>query len=322
MERPKSMKTVRFPVGTLPTERSELASPSSSSSSSTRKSSTRKKKQKETSSGAVEALKKIADKANYTRCYCEENVWHLSVRVEKAEWPSFAVFASNRQQRCPIWYQRAAKDDDAPCLWDYHVFLIVVVGKAVVVDLDTTLPVVSDAALYVQKALLPALKLPPEFHPVLRLVAADQFIDNFASDRRHMRTHNGWLAPVPKTDPIHPEQGSNLQNYIDCTSLDDENWDLGSPEFVHTVETRANRPFGVTLDLPTFYAWIDLANGTAGAAQKIIDHHHLEQVRLRQRSSHVLDITVDDHQRDDDDDLVAEEGGTRDDDDDHTLDDN
>ena len=245
---------------------------------------------------AAETLRKVVDKAAYTRCYCEENVWHLASKLlsKSKDWQSYAVFATNRQQRCPVWYQKSARDDDAPCLWDYHVFFYAVSRKAnlsAIVDLDTTLETISDAASYVKKALVPALKLPPDFHPILRVESAESFVQNFSSDRSHMRNSRGeYSADPPKTHAIcsHP---SNLKTYLETSPIFPS--DLASPDFVQTVNENADSDFGVLLDLPTFYAWIDLGHpgNTAGvhdpatAAAKILDHHNQELRRRELRRS-------------------------------------
>lgn len=186
---------------------------------------------------AVEMLKKVAEKSIYTRCYCEENVYMLCQRVSRLaaerqdagfDWQCFAVFISNEIERCPVWRQKAAADDDAPCVWDYHVVLYCTSDRckrAVVVDLDTTLPIVYDAAKYVTSALAPSVKLSKDLHPKVRVVNGREYLDHFASDRRHMRYGSGWISPPPPYAPIVGQFATRPWNLDEFKSMDDDNCD-------------------------------------------------------------------------------------------------
>lgn len=226
---------------------------------------------------AIEMLKKIAEKAIYTRCYCEENVYLLCQRIErlaaaeKSDWKCYAVFISNELERCPVWRQRAAADDDAPCIWDYHVVCYCVSEKcerAVVVDLDTTLPVVCRAVTYVEEALMPTLKLPAaqDLYPKLRIVPGPIFLRHFASDRRHMRRPNDddsgrqWIAPPPPYAPLCGQLAKrpwNLDEYKDVQ--EDMQQSASSRQHNHIDdEILANAgPTGLVVDLHTFASWVD-----------------------------------------------------------------
>ena len=58
--------------------------------------------------------------------------------------------------------------------------------------------------------------LNPEYHRIFRVVPATTFLQNFASDRRHMRKEDGsWLKPPPTYPPItSPSSTHNLDDFI------------------------------------------------------------------------------------------------------------
>ncbi|KAJ8601634.1 hypothetical protein CTAYLR_008912 [Chrysophaeum taylorii] len=220
-------------------------------------SSTAEEEEEEEEPLGVEMLKKVVEKATYTRCYCEENVLLLCQRVSRVaaerqdsvfDWKCFAVFVSNQLERCPVWRQRAAADDDAPCVWDYHVVCYCVsdiLGRSVVVDMDSTLPVVCDAARYVALAIAPSLKLPEELHPRLRVVPGDIYVRHFASDRRHMR---GVATPEPSYGCICGALATKAFNLDEFKSMEDD----------HPSDDLS--PRGVVMDVHAFWTWIDATN--------------------------------------------------------------
>lgn len=214
----------------------------------------------------VEMLKKVAEKSTYTRCYCEENVYMLCQRVSRLsaerqdagfDWQCFAVFISNEIERCPVWWQKAGADDDAPCLWDYHVVLYCVSDRckrAVVVDLDTTLPVVCDAVSYVTQALAPSLKLSSDLHPKVRVVKGRDYLSHFASDRRHMRDGNRWLSPPPPYPPIVGQFATKPWNLDEYKNMDDR------CDAVHMADDlQATGHRGRVMSIFTFCNWIEIS---------------------------------------------------------------
>jgi hypothetical protein len=149
----------------------------------------------------------------YAACYCEENVWHLSVDPAVSGEPRRVVFISNAARRCPLWAQRAGNDVDGFVVWDYHVILITRVDDCWQVwDLDTTLGM--PVALSAYLAATWPMQVQPAFAPLFKLVPAAAFRRDFCSDRSHMRTADGWLAPPPDW-PCIGDGDCNLQHYID-----------------------------------------------------------------------------------------------------------
>jgi hypothetical protein len=158
--------------------------------------------------------------AEYTACYCEENIYKLCETFAAAEKSdggntllqrASVVFLSNAHKTVAIRRQRASRyppSEDGLVIWDYHVVLIVQPSPSspsssslsssptLVYDLDTTLPFPcplldyatatfrcerTESNRYEQRGLL------SEYQCLFRVVAADAFLRAFASDRRHMR---------------------------------------------------------------------------------------------------------------------------------------
>ncbi|KAJ3149011.1 hypothetical protein HDU89_004012 [Geranomyces variabilis] len=143
-----------------------------------------------------------------TACYCEENAYNL-IRTLPKQRPgvtnAYAVFVSSEIGWFEMKQQKAGKGDDGATMWDYHVFVINVAPAgqtAMVYDFDSLLPFPCVFDSYVAKSFPPS-QLPRLF----RVVEARQFLRDFASDRRHMRstTESGetkWSAAPPTYPPI------------------------------------------------------------------------------------------------------------------------
>jgi len=108
---------------------------------------------------------------------------------------------------------RAADSPDAPVIWDYHVILLRRNDAWEIWDPDSTLGCPVAAAEYIRHSFRPAA--PAAFQPRFRVVAAETYVDRFASDRRHMRAGGRWLAEPPPWPPIGV--GWNLGRFIDMT---------------------------------------------------------------------------------------------------------
>lgn len=89
-------------------------------------------------------------------------------------------------------------------LQDYHVFFIhSTPAQCLVFDLDSQLPFPTHFHKYVTETFRSDLALNPEHHRFFRVIPAEQFINSFASDRRHMLRPDGtWLKPPPLYDCI------------------------------------------------------------------------------------------------------------------------
>ncbi|XP_072768675.1 protein N-terminal glutamine amidohydrolase isoform X2 [Nerophis lumbriciformis] len=151
----------------------------------------------------------------------EENVWKVCefIRKEKS-FPLeefFVIFISNDNKMVPLWEQKSAQGQQ-PVIWDYHVVLLHVCAssEAFLYDLDSVLPFPCNLKMYAKHALRTDHSLSPEYHRKLRVVPADCFLLNFASDRSHMKKEDGsWTMPPPPYPPIRTADSSmNLQLFI------------------------------------------------------------------------------------------------------------
>lgn len=165
------------------------------------------------------------ENCTYTSCYCEENVWKLCefVRTERTTHLEqvFAVFISNKNRTVPLWKQKSGRGDH-PVIWDYHVILLHISPQSdtMVYDLDSVLSFPCSLQLYGTKALRSDYGIKPAFHRKFRVIPADVFLQNFASDRSHMRKADGsWQMPPPSYPPIHTaESQMNLDDFISMES--------------------------------------------------------------------------------------------------------
>ncbi|XP_062343344.1 protein N-terminal glutamine amidohydrolase [Osmerus eperlanus] len=160
------------------------------------------------------------DDCVYTSCYCEENVWklceHIRTQSQTPLQEVYSVFISNDRKMVPLWKQKSSKEDE-PVVWDYHVILVHHSQRSsYVYDLDSTLPFPCPLPLYSQHAFQSDLGLKPAFWRKLRVVPAEAYLRNLASDRSHMRDADGsWRMPPPPYPCIAtPEAQMNLDDFI------------------------------------------------------------------------------------------------------------
>lgn len=148
----------------------------------------------------------------YTENYCEENVFHMAGDPRFGSAFKFVVFISNQDRRIAMTNQRSRPD--GVVIWDYHVILLARFSLWEVWDLDTALAFPSPASDYLTASFPP--DVPDAFAPLFRLVPADTFVAEFASDRRHMKSvSGGFVSAPPQWAAIRPELGSNLDHFID-----------------------------------------------------------------------------------------------------------
>ncbi|XP_028917757.1 protein N-terminal glutamine amidohydrolase isoform X1 [Ornithorhynchus anatinus] len=157
----------------------------------------------------------------YSSCYCEENIWKLCEYIQnRNRYPLeefYAVFISNERRMVPIWKQRA-EPGDGPVIWDYHVVLLHLSsgGQSFVYDLDTVLPFPCAFDAYVEDSFKSDDDILPRFRRKLRVIPADCYLKNFASDRSHMKDSSGnWRAPPPLYPCIETADSKmNLDSFI------------------------------------------------------------------------------------------------------------
>ncbi|KAJ8785015.1 hypothetical protein J1605_007571 [Eschrichtius robustus] len=180
------------------------------------------------------------DACVYNSCYCEENIWKLCEYIKNHDqYPleeCYAVFISNERKMIPIWKQQA-RPGDGPVIWDYHVVLLHVSsgGQSFIYDLDTVLPFPCPFDTYVEDAFKSDEDIHPQFRRKFRVIRADSYLKNFASDRSHMKDSSGnWREPPPSYPCI--ETGDSKMNLNDFISMDPEvGWGAvySLSEFVH-----------------------------------------------------------------------------------------
>jgi hypothetical protein len=182
-----------------------------------------------------------ADAPQYWPYYCEENVWHLCADPRVQADDRWVVFVSNAEHRVAMWSQRCARDAEAPVVWDYHVVLLTRRdARWRVWDLDARVGPEVEATAWLHASFQPAVT-PPELQPRFRLVGADAFVHQFASDRRHMRRQDGaYHAPAPPWPPIG--DGHNLHRFTD---MSDDAW-LGEILDLDTLRRRIEPPSSTT----------------------------------------------------------------------------
>ncbi|KAG4097953.1 hypothetical protein H8356DRAFT_1674692 [Neocallimastix lanati (nom. inval.)] len=166
----------------------------------------------------------------YTSCYCEENVYKLcellnkkfSIPLSKI----YAVFISNEDKQVLFWRQKSQKNNSVyPVVWDYHVIAVVEGEEGqpnVIFDLDSTLPFPCEFNTYLINAIYPKqyARIVNEHQGLFRVIPADMYFKNFASDRSHMIDSEGqWLQPPPKYPPISTKECTmNIHQFINMTS--------------------------------------------------------------------------------------------------------
>lgn len=155
----------------------------------------------------------------YTPYYCEENVWHLCQQPQFVGLETKVVFISNARRQCPLWHQRAAVNPAEPVLWDYHVILICKMENTwYVYDLDTALPMPIPVVEYIHRTFAATEKLDLIWHPIFRVVDAEEYARTLSSDRSHMLDEYGnWMQLPPNWPCIFQAPKTNLQQFIDVT---------------------------------------------------------------------------------------------------------
>lgn len=155
----------------------------------------------------------------YAARYCEENVWWLAADDRVPAGRRHVVFLTNEAKSFPMWRQRCAAGPEGPVVWDYHVVLLVTTDAGTQVwDLDSRLSLGTPLAHYLDESFPLWAVLGERLAPMFRVVEAETYRRELASDRSHMRADNGvWAAPPPSWPCIG--DGNNLPRY--WTTRDD-----------------------------------------------------------------------------------------------------
>ena len=148
--------------------------------------------------------------------YCEENIWHLCQHVQFKN--SHVIFIASTGDSFPMLCQRAMPNPQTPIFWDYHVILLIQGETNQILDFDTTLAFNNDVETYFSQSFVDNALLEDEHRPLFRLIPASEYVEKFSSNRSHMKTESGWLAPPPPWPPIIKAE-NNLSAYIDMNDL-------------------------------------------------------------------------------------------------------
>lgn len=148
----------------------------------------------------------------YCPYYCEENAYFLCADERLGPGERAVLFITNADRRVVMRGQKVAGHPDELAMWDYHVVVLVDGGRSGVDvwDLDTLHGLPLPLARYLELSFPP---VPARYSPAFRLVGADEFRATLATDRRHMRTGDGFEHPPPAWDP--PGSGHNLDRFLD-----------------------------------------------------------------------------------------------------------
>lgn len=167
-------------------------------------------------------------KCDYISHYCEENIYKLISKLgcDKAILENlYVIFLSSKSKRTYIWHQRMSECDFTPCIWDYHVVLLLKKPCAAeIFDLDSTLDFPVDAVKYLDESCRTHSSMRKDDYPIFRIIRAENYLDHFASDRSHMKHGSSWLAPPPDWPPIVGrlvDCTHNLESYVNVTATND-----------------------------------------------------------------------------------------------------
>jgi protein N-terminal glutamine amidohydrolase len=146
----------------------------------------------------------LVKQMKYCPYYCEENIWHLCQNESLLSHTKKVVFISNQNRCVAMRHQRAG----GLVHWDYHVVLLFKQRTWKIADFDTLLPFPCPAAVYLSESFISTEA------PFFCVVDADQYIRDFASDRRHMIDQEGtYLKSPPPWNAIGA--GFNLWEFVD-----------------------------------------------------------------------------------------------------------
>lgn len=158
-------------------------------------------------------------KFKYTSAYCEENIWHLASEDRFRGLDAKVVLVTGPGSHRKLWFQRCSEHDSIPVHWDYHVILLVRDDNWQVWDLDTTLDLPVNASSYFRKTFRGPDESFNNANVIFRTINAKEYIENFSSDRSHMKLPSGdWAAPPPSWPPIMKRDSPNLMEWLDSES--------------------------------------------------------------------------------------------------------
>jgi hypothetical protein len=140
----------------------------------------------------------------YAPFWCEENIWHLAADPRVGEGAREVVLLTGAGGLVACWEQRAARQADAPVVWDYHVVLAVRTADGWQVwDLDSLAGCPVSAERWLAATFPLPAQVRPDFQPRFLVMPAGDWRRDFHSTRAHMRdAHGHWRHPEPAWPPI------------------------------------------------------------------------------------------------------------------------
>lgn len=155
----------------------------------------------------------------YTPLFCEENIWQLARRCvdDGMDADTLQVlFISNPQRQVVLFNQRNGAELGY-VVWDYHVILRHKAEETdQIYDFDSRLPFPCDSRDYLEATFGLQQELQPPYRALLKVIPAAAYLNDFYSDRQHMR---GVIAeeqfpPWPMITPQH-DHAVRLEAYWD-----------------------------------------------------------------------------------------------------------
>ena len=166
----------------------------------------------------------------YCAYYCEENIWQLLAESELRPDDSCEVWLiSNAAKSVAMWGQRASSSAQSAVVWDYHVVLAREDTERSweVWDFDHRGPFVRPALDWLDASFPTQVR--EAFVPHFRCIEATDYLREFRSDRRHMRSADDpdqWSAPPPSWPAIgvDGDHASNLLTWLDLEGPGPGRW--------------------------------------------------------------------------------------------------
>ena len=148
----------------------------------------------------------------YTALFCEENIWKLieSLRKNKFIKPVDVLFLVNPFETIAL-HSQSRSNNTLPVIWDYHVILSANIENSLVIfDFDSRCHFPSAIETYFKSTFSDWDNISEKYQPLIKPVNAEYYLQNFSSDRSHMRDIIAD-SEFPKYEII---QASNTQTSI------------------------------------------------------------------------------------------------------------
>ncbi len=99
--------------------------------------------------------------------------------------------------------------DELPVWWDYHVILMVSKAEQhLIYDFDSSLPFPTEARHYLTNTFQKVSEMKIEEHPLFKIIEGQDYVQQFHSDRSHMKSEIGKWIFEPPTWPVVSSNGT------------------------------------------------------------------------------------------------------------------